>query len=151
MAETGLDLAQLSGDEPAECLAAIGTRAYKAVRLNPQNSFEIDKDNIREYAALRTEFAPAFLVDASVKGAYGGTGVIADWEKAAMLAKQYPLLLAGGLTPENVAAAVSQVHPWGVDVASGVESSPGKKSQFMVRHFIQVARDAMLKINQAQK
>jgi phosphoribosylanthranilate isomerase len=151
MVETGLDLVQLSGDEPAECLAALGIRAYKAVRLTAQNSFEIDKGNIREYAALRPELAPAFLVDASVKGVYGGTGVTADWEKAAMLAKQYPLLLAGGLTPENVAAAVSRVHPWGVDVASGVESSPGKKDRSKVVEFIQSVRKTMLKIDTLQK
>jgi len=79
-------------------------------------------------------------VDASVKGAYGGTGITADWSGAAGLAKQYPLLLAGGLTPENVAYAVRQVRPWGVDVASGVESSPGVKDASKMKAFVQAVR-----------
>jgi phosphoribosylanthranilate isomerase len=80
---------------------------------------------------------PAFLVDASVKGLYGGSGVTADWDGAAKLAKKYPLLLAGGLNPENVAEAVCRVKPWGVDVASGVESAPGKKDTSKMKAFVQ--------------
>ncbi len=84
--------------------------------------------------------APAFLVDASVKGLYGGSGVTADWDGAAELAKKYPLLLAGGLTPENVAEAVGRVKPWGVDVASGVESAPGKKDPSKMKAFVQAIK-----------
>jgi phosphoribosylanthranilate isomerase len=80
--------------------------------------------------------APAFLVDAAVKGLYGGSGVTADWDGVAKLAKKYPLLLAGGLTPENVAEAVGRVKPWGVDVASGVESAPGKKDASKMKAFV---------------
>jgi phosphoribosylanthranilate isomerase len=76
------------------------------------------------------------LIDAAVKGVYGGSGVTADWSAAAKLAKKYPLLLAGGLTPENVADAVRQVHPWGVDVASGVESAPGEKDAAKMEKFV---------------
>jgi phosphoribosylanthranilate isomerase len=85
--------------------------------------------------------APAFLVDASVKGIYGGSGVTADWNGAAELAKKYPLLLAGGLTPENVAEAVSRVKPWGVDVASGVESAPGEKDAKKMVEFVKKVRE----------
>ena len=88
---------------------------------------------------------PALLVDASVKGVYGGSGVTADWDGAAELAKKYPLLLAGGLTPENVAEAVRRVKPWGVDVASGVESAQGRKMSKM-KAFVQAVRDAEKKI-----
>jgi phosphoribosylanthranilate isomerase len=80
------------------------------------------------------------LVDAAVKGAYGGTGVMADWSAATELAKRYTLLLAGGLNPENVAGAVQQVKPWGVDVASGVESSPGVKDAGKMKAFVQAVK-----------
>jgi phosphoribosylanthranilate isomerase len=71
---------------------------------------------------------------------YGGSGVTADWNAAAELAKKYPLLLAGGLTPENVAEAVRRVKPWGVDVASGVESSPGEKDAGRMVKFVKAVR-----------
>lgn len=83
------------------------------------------------------------LIDAAVKGVYGGSGVTADWAAAAELAKKYPLLLAGGLTPENVADAVRQVQPWGVDVASGVESAPGEKDAEKMSAFIKAVKQTM--------
>jgi phosphoribosylanthranilate isomerase len=129
METCGLSLAQLHGDEPSEMLDALDGKAFKAFRGVPQN--------INGFA--RSD-APALLVDAEVKGAYGGTGVPADWNKAADLAKQYSLLLAGGLTPENVADAVRQVKPWGVDVASGVESSAGSKDASKMRAFVQAVQ-----------
>jgi phosphoribosylanthranilate isomerase len=128
-----LDLAQLHGDEPPEALAQLAPHAFKAFRGVPAN---VD-------VYTRNE-APACLIDAAVKGAYGGTGVTADWSAAAELAERYPLLLAGGLTPDNVAAAVRQVRPWGVDVASGVEvppqlggeASPGSKDGGKIKAFV---------------
>jgi len=81
------------------------------------------------------------LIDAAVKGVYGGSGVTADWTAAAELAKKYPLLLAGGLTPENVADAVRQVRPWGVDVASGVEAAPGEKDAGKMSAFVKAVRE----------
>jgi phosphoribosylanthranilate isomerase len=75
-----------------------------------------------------------------VKGVYGGSGVTADWDGAAELAKKYTLLLAGGLTPENVAEAIRQVRPWGVDVASGVESAPGEKDASKVTAFVRAVQ-----------
>jgi len=126
----GLALAQLHGDETPEMLNALGGRAFKAFRGIP--------NDVKEFA--RSE-SPALLVDAAVKGVYGGSGVIADWSAAAEFAKGYPLLLAGGLTPENVADAVRQVNPWGVDVASGVESEPGKKDAVKMSAFIKAVRE----------
>jgi phosphoribosylanthranilate isomerase len=79
-------------------------------------------------------------VDAAVKGVYGGSGVTADWSAAAELAKKYPLLLAGGLTPENVADAVGRVKPWGVDTASGVESAPGEKDAAKMSAFVKAVK-----------
>jgi phosphoribosylanthranilate isomerase len=125
----GLTLAQLHGDETSEMVQCLDGRAFKAFRGVPANL----------NGFVRTG-APALLVDASVRGAYGGTGVTADWQSAAGLAKQYPILLAGGLTPENVAEAVRQVKPWGVDVASGVESTPGVKDAHKMKAFVQAVR-----------
>jgi phosphoribosylanthranilate isomerase len=82
------------------------------------------------------------LIDAYRKDQYGGTGHTADWTIATRLAQQYPILLAGGLTPDNVAEAVRQVRPWGVDVASGVECTPGKKDPEKMRLFVERVRSS---------
>ena len=125
----GLSLAQLHGDETVEMFSALDRKAFKAFRGVPAD--------INGFA--RSE-SPALLVDAAVKGVYGGSGVTADWNGAADLAKKYPLLLAGGLTPENVAEAVCQVRPWGVDVASGVESAPGEKDPSKMKAFVRAVQ-----------
>ena len=132
METCGLSLAQLHGDETPEMLSELDGRAFKAFRGIPQNLDGFERQD-----------APAFLVDASVKGSYGGSGVTADWSGAAELARKYPLLLAGGLTPENVAEAVRRVKPWGVDVASGVESAPGEKDAGKMKAFVQAVKQTM--------
>ena len=125
----GLDLAQLHGDETPEMVQSFYGRAFKAFRGIPQDLNGFAREDV-----------PALLVDASVKNAYGGTGVTADWKSAAELASTYPLLLAGGLTPRNVVEAVRRVRPWGVDVASGVESSPGVKDAGKMNAFVQAVK-----------
>jgi phosphoribosylanthranilate isomerase len=82
----------------------------------------------------------AVLIDAHVPGQYGGTGQTAPWGLLAGWDPGVPLILAGGLTPENVAEAVRAVRPYGVDVASGVESSPGRKDADKVRRFVEAVR-----------
>lgn len=129
LASCSLRMAQFHGDEAPGMLAALGGRAFKAFRGVPVN--------VSGYA--RGE-APALLIDASVVGTYGGTGVTADWAAAEKLARQFPLLLAGGLTAENVGAAIERVHPWGVDTASGVESAPGKKDPAKMKAFVEQVR-----------
>lgn len=126
----GLNLAQLHGDESSELLERLGAKAFKAFRGIPKS-----------IAGFAGRNAPAFLLDASVKGMYGGSGVTADWSSAAELAKKYPVLLAGGLNPENVAEAVRQVRPWGVDVASGVEYEPGRKDAEKMKAFVKAILD----------
>jgi phosphoribosylanthranilate isomerase len=137
-----LHLAQLHGDETPEMLAALGECAFKAIRLSDSSvrKFENRSVFIRE-TANQSVSRPALLVDSTVKGLYGGSGVVADWSIAAQLAQQLPILLAGGLTPENVAEAVRQVRPWGVDVASGVESSPGVKDPVKMKAFAKAVID----------
>ena len=127
----GLGLAQLHGDETIEFMESLQEKSFKAFRGIP------DVMQLKDFAG---DDAPAFLVDASVKGLYGGSGVTADWDGAAELEKKYPLLLAGGLTPENVGEAVGRVQPWGVDVASGVESASGKKDAAKMSAFIKAVR-----------
>ena len=85
--------------------------------------------------------AARYVADAFVHGEYGGTGKAADWTEAARLAKRFPLMLGGGLTPANVTDAVRAVHPIGVDVSSGVESRPGIKDHERIRRFIAAARE----------
>ena len=130
METCGLSLAQLHGDETSEMLNALDNKAFKAFRGIPENINGFSRQD-----------APAFLVDAAVKGIYGGSGVTADWQGAAELAKEYPLLLAGGLTPENVAGALRQVRPWGVDVASGVEFAPGEKDPGKIKAFVKAVKE----------
>jgi phosphoribosylanthranilate isomerase len=125
-----LDLAQFHGDETPETFAQLAPRVFKAFRGIPSNVTGYERNDV-----------PMLLVDASVKGMYGGSGVTADWSAAAELAKRYPLLLAGGLTPENVAEAVGRVQPWGVDVASGVESAPGEKDASKMKAFVRAILD----------
>ena len=125
-----LDLAQLHGDETPEIFAQLAPYAFRAFRGIPESNAGYERNE-----------APLMLIDAAVKGVYGGSGVTADWTAAAELAKKYPLLLAGGLTPENVADAVRQVQPWGVDVASGVESAPGEKDAGKMKAFVRAILD----------
>jgi phosphoribosylanthranilate isomerase len=137
MAVCSLDLAQLSGDEPPEALMSLGERAFKALR--PADSQALQRD-LERYP--QRKIAPLWLVDAHHPGVYGGSGRKAAWDLAAGLASSAPIFLAGGLEPGNVALAVRQVRPWGVDVASGVESSPGRKDAGKMAAFIQAARQA---------
>lgn len=131
-----LDLAQLHGNEPPEVLKNLGQRAYKALR--PVDLWALE-DALERYPARFTP--PAWLVDAHNPVAFGGTGQTSDWTLAAELAETAPILLAGGLTPDNVIQAINQVHPWGVDVASGVESAPGIKDIHKMRTFIKNAKE----------
>jgi phosphoribosylanthranilate isomerase len=133
--DCGLDLAQLSGDEPPSDLEAIGVRAFKALRPADERAVE---QALACYPPRPVP--PAWLIDAFQPGRYGGTGQTADWSLAAGLAQRAPILLAGGLNPENAAQAVARVQPWGVDVASGVESAPGRKDPGKMAAFVAAAR-----------
>jgi phosphoribosylanthranilate isomerase len=141
-----LDAIQLSGDETSGLADSLpGYRLFKAIRLDGRPS---------EAGWLETDQAPAahLLIDAHVEGSYGGAGVLADWARAAELARRRPILLAGGLTPENVGAAIQQVRPIGVDVSSGVESD-GTKDAAKIRAFVAAARasDQRLAYEQARR
>jgi len=126
--ELELDRAQLHGNETPALFDRLDRRLIRVVRVRDESSFDGEAG-----------WSPAlWLYDAYVEG-YGGAGVPAPWPLIAARARR-PFLLAGGLTPENVAAAVAQTRPDGVDVASGVESSARKKDPAKVAAFIAAAR-----------
>jgi len=133
-----LDVAQLHGHEPPAVVSALGGRAFRAIR--PRSAAEAD-DALADFG-VRTS-PPDLLVDTYSAHKPGGTGEIGDWELAAHVASQRNILLAGGLTPQNVAAAIQRVHPWGVDVSSGVESEPGRKSHQAIAAFIAAVQKVM--------
>lgn len=136
----GLDYVQLSGDEHPEQVTSIRRPIIKSLRLNGSARELAWLDCANHHA--QTIFAPCpFIVDAHVAGSYGGTGVMADWDKAAELAQHQILMLAGGLTPNNVGAAIQHVRPWGVDVSSGVETN-GLKDKQLIALFVQAVRSA---------
>ncbi len=135
LGQCSLDLAQLSGDESPQALASLGESGFKALR--PTSLPEMEEMTRRFPARAHP---PAWLVDAYRPDAYGGTGQVARWDLARRLARQAPVLLAGGLNPSNVVEAIRQVRPWGVDVASGVESTPGHKDNLKISAFIRAVR-----------
>jgi phosphoribosylanthranilate isomerase len=128
--QVGLDLVQLSGDEAVAVARNLIRPVIKTLRLD---------GSAREQAWIDGTDAALLLVDGHRPGSYGGTGTLADWRKAAQLARRRRVLLAGGLRPENVGTAVAQVAPAGVDVSSGVETG-GVKDLHKVRAFIAAAR-----------
>ncbi len=121
-----LDLCQLHGNESPEFCEWCERRVIKAFRVK-DNSFLTE---MKRYAVA------GFLLDAYHPDRYGGTGEAADWVLAKEGARQGTVVLAGGLTPENVGAAIAQVRPYAVDVSSGVEREPGQKDREKVRRFI---------------
>jgi phosphoribosylanthranilate isomerase len=127
------DAAQLHGDETPEDVAELAHSlpVYKAFRVEP----DFPLSTLEEYSD-----AFAYLFDAADTGQYGGTGRATDWDVARRAAVSHRIILAGGLKVENVAAAVRIVRPYAVDVASGVESKPGKKDHGLLREFIQEVR-----------
>ncbi len=128
-----LDAAQLHGDESPQTVAEVSRSVpvWKAFRVEP----DFPLKTLDEFPE-----AFAFLFDAAHTGQYGGTGRTTDWDVARRAAIGRRIILAGGLTVENVAAAVRIVRPYAVDVASGVESKPGKKDHGRMREFIQEVR-----------
>ncbi len=128
----GLAAVQIHGDESPDAFCAMPVPVWRSLSVGAYGC----KPEPAAWPAAR------YIADAAAPGLYGGSGTLADWELAAVLATRVPLMLAGGLTAANVAAAIRQVRPLGVDVSSGVESAPGRKSHEAVRAFIAAARQA---------
>lgn len=141
----GLDLAQLSGKEPPAMVgdpqSPLYGRSYKV--LHSASLAEAEADAEWYMPPDDQPQHPSLLLDAYHPELPGGTGQRADWEIAAQLTKAVPrLMLAGGLNPQNVSDAIRQVHPFAVDVASGVEAEPGRKDHALVEAFISAAHNA---------
>ena len=134
--ECGLYAVQLHGDEACTSFEGMAVPVWRAVRFD-RGAWRPDPAQWK---------ADRYLVDAAKPGIYGGSGIKADWKSAGRLAHDLPVMLAGGLTPENVADAIRAVQPCGVDVVSGVESAPGRKDREKMRRFIAAARNEMSNI-----
>jgi len=129
--ECGLNLLQFHGEETPEFCVQFGLMSMKAFRVQDAASLNV----------LSTYATDAWLLDAYSPAGRGGTGERFDWALAKEAAKLgRPIFLAGGLTPENVAAAIQEAEPYGVDVSSGVEAAPGKKDHAKVASFIRAAK-----------
>ena len=136
-----LDWVQLSGDEPWDYCHQITKPLIKAIRIKEgQRPEEICAD-LASGARVLASQRYIYLLDSQVKDKYGGTGTTFDWSLAQQAAEHFPVIIAGGLTPENVAQAIKIVAPWGVDVSSGVEVG-GVKDIVKIRTFIETVRRA---------
>jgi len=130
---TFVDYVQLHGNEPPGLYSPFASRVIKVFRV----AADFDAQTVLQYPAA------AYLVDARVPGSLGGTGAVCDWDAARRIVSLGKwVILAGGLTCENVAEAVRAVRPYAVDVASGVESAPGQKDLEKIKRFIQIAKTA---------
>lgn len=142
--ELGLDLIQLHGDERADHLRGLAPLpVMKALRLGPDGLASVR--NWLDETMRSALFPRLLLLDGFKPGQYGGTGAVADWNQAAAYAQTPnvpPLVLAGGLTAENVADAIRAVRPAAVDTAGGVESSPGVKDVAKMQAFVAAAKKA---------
>lgn len=127
-----LDILQFHGNEPAAYCDQFHLPYWKALRV--RNAGDIE-NFIPAYTS-----AAALLLDAWHPDQHGGTGLAFDWDLLAGINPDQNIVLAGGLTPENVAQAIRQVAPWGVDVSSGIEEAPGIKSESLMKQFIEEVR-----------
>lgn len=137
----GLDYVQLSGDEPWAYCHDMKRPVIKAIRVGKGQDLETLCGELSYGKSILSKNNHIVLLDSLVEGRYGGTGVASDWHLFRGVARRFPVIIAGGLTPENVAQAVKLISPWGVDVSSGVESNGVKDSGKMVA-FVNAVRQS---------
>jgi len=136
----GLDWVQLSGDEPWEGLRDIERPLIKAIRVGQKGHAEEITANLKAgYELLGKDFI--CLLDTHVEGSYGGSGQTFDWGLVREVSEGLPVVIAGGLSAENVGQAIKTLRPWGVDVSSGVETG-GVKDISKIKAFIEAVRRA---------
>lgn len=134
-----LDWVQLSGQESWAYCQKIQRPIVKVIHISPGTKVEAVMSNIKTGCRRLAKKEFICLLDAKVGGAYGGTGQTFDWELAGAVSARFPVIVAGGLTQDNVGQLVREVRPWGVDVSSGVETS-GRKDISKIKAFIEAVR-----------
>ena len=134
----GITMVQVHGEQLSPCPLP-DLRWIAAFSIKGPSTFS-DMGQLLQRSPSLGRIPAAILVDAHVPGAYGGTGQTAPWEVLTLYRPAAPIVLAGGLTLDNIAEAIRIVRPWAVDVASGVESSPGVKDHDKMRRFIENAK-----------
>ncbi len=139
VASVGLDAVQLCGSEGVEYAAQLGVPVYKVISIDAEIPVAAQMPRIMVLQQRHALAGHRIVLDAQVPGEYGGTGRQFDWDLAADFAGAFEMILAGGLSPDNVQEAVERVHPWGVDVSSGVETD-GEKDPARVRTFVEAVR-----------
>ncbi|MBN1176340.1 MAG: phosphoribosylanthranilate isomerase [Dehalococcoidales bacterium] len=137
----GLDYVQLSGDEPWEYCREIARPFIKVIRVSRNRKPEQVCKDLAYGSKLLGEKKHIYHIDSNVPDRYGGTGRKFDWKLAVPIAREFPVIIAGGLTPENVGEAIKVISPWGVDVSSGVETK-GVKDVKKIKKFIEAVREA---------
>jgi phosphoribosylanthranilate isomerase len=139
IATLGLTSVQLCGAEDVGYAKDLGVPVYKVIGIDPSVPISAQMSRIMVLQHRHQLAGHKIVIDTKVAGEYGGTGQTFDWEIAAELARGLKFSLAGGLTPDNVGDAVAQVHPWGVDTSSGVETD-GEKDLDKVAAFVDAVR-----------
>jgi phosphoribosylanthranilate isomerase len=145
----GLDWVQLSGDEDTHCCHQVRLPLIKAVHIAPDWDEARLLTYLEGYKRQLRHRSPIYLLDTHVEDKYGGTGKTFSWDIARRAAERYPVIIAGGLNPENVEKVVTELKPWGVDVASGVESG-GVKDIKKIEAFIAAVRRARARLYRAK-
>jgi phosphoribosylanthranilate isomerase len=137
----GLDWVQLHGDEPWILCRELDLPIIKVIRVSRNYSAEQIYTDLEYGEKLLAKQKHIFLLDSNARDKYGGSGMKFDWKLAVPIAKRLPVIVAGGLTPDNVKEAINIIKPWGVDVSSGVETK-GVKDMDKIRKFIEAVREA---------
>lgn len=135
-----LDWVQLCGDEPWAYARELNIPVIKVIRVSRHYTPEQISTDLKYGTKVLGSQKHIFLLDSNARFKYGGTGMTFDWNLAKKPAKLYPVIIAGGLTPDNVAEAIRVTEPWGVDASSGLESTRGIKDMEKIIKFIKAAR-----------